>query len=482
LRRNPGSRGRPRTRFGRRPSELLRQPLQPSVSIARNQPLFSLGAPLAAMLSLLCGFLVGAERDRARHLMRVIPWSGAGYAAYGIATHLVHPYRILWREKEAYISDVTATFINHKTAAAYFGSCAVVWLLILCERARHHLPPGPLEWRRVPSRLFENTPPGVVVAFAMLFLCLAALFMTVSRAGVVLSLMALVVAFTLYLRRDLPRRAAMAIVLLGTGALALLTLQVLGGGVSARFGDAFDIPVPHRGDRHEFDNIAALARVFAPVRPYGMCSRSSYPAPSIALPGAALSCDTRRPRSAAKSWPVGHWAGWSDGLSRMVSWSASPAPADSTVVNAILAASGAPRESSISLCGELTLAQLAHVLQRCRALVSVDTAPVHLAAGLGTPVVALYGPSRSLALGTAFNCRDRHRSTLPRCRLNLARVRESPVGAGHHAADRRRYRSRRPAATPGACRVCAAGIAKGRCTNDLTFETTRHKCVACVTP
>jgi O-antigen ligase len=218
-----------------RASELLRQPLQPSVSIARNQPLFLLGAPLAAMLSLLCGFLVGADRDRARRLLRVIAWSGAAYAAYGIVAHLVHPYRILWREKEAYISDVTATFINHNTAAAYFGSCAVVWLLILCERSRHHLPPGPLEWRRVPGRLFENTPPGVVVAFAMLFLCLAALFMTVSRAGVVLSLLALVVALALYLRRDLPQRIAMAIVLVGSGALALVTLQILGGGVSARF-------------------------------------------------------------------------------------------------------------------------------------------------------------------------------------------------------------------------------------------------------
>jgi O-antigen ligase len=216
-------------------SDLLRVPLRPSVSITRNQPLFSLGAPLASMLALLCGFVIGADRERARQLLRVIAWSGAGYAAYGIVSHLVDPYRILWRDKEAYISDVTATFINHNTAAAYFGSCAVVWLLILCERSRHHLPPGPLEWRTVPGRLFENTPSGVVVAFAMLFLCLAALFMTVSRAGVVLSLMALIIAFALYLRRDLPRRTTMAMVLLGGGAFALLSLQFLGGSVSARF-------------------------------------------------------------------------------------------------------------------------------------------------------------------------------------------------------------------------------------------------------
>jgi ADP-heptose:LPS heptosyltransferase len=185
---------------------------------------------------------------------------------------------------------------------------------------------------------------------------------------------------------------------------------MLSGAVSVGFAStgqgrsgAFDIPVSHRNDRHELDNIEAMARVFAPRRPYRMCLRLSYPAPSIALPWHRLVVCHATPggsQSAAKSWPVGHWAALTkrvvqDGL--MVGFTGTAA--NSALVDAILAASGAPCESAVSLCGELTLPQLAHMLQRSRALVSVDTAPVHLAGGLGTPVVALHGPTRSWRWG-----------------------------------------------------------------------------------
>ena len=64
--------------------DALGTPLQPSVSIARNQPWFELGRPLVCMLAIGCGFLVGSDRKRARQLLKVIAWSGAAYAAYGI--------------------------------------------------------------------------------------------------------------------------------------------------------------------------------------------------------------------------------------------------------------------------------------------------------------------------------------------------------------------------------------------------------------
>jgi O-antigen ligase len=216
-------------------SALLGVPLAPSVSIARNQPFYALGAPLAAMLSLLCGLVLGADRGRARELLYVIAWSGAVYAAYGILAHLFDPGSILWREKEAYLSVLTATFINRNAAAVYFGSCAVVWLLILCERIRDRLPRGPIAWRKLPSWLLSDTKRDVLLAFSMLFLCLAAMFMTGSRAGVVLSLMGLVLAFTLYFRRDLPARSGIVAALAAGGAVALILLQIMGAGVSGRF-------------------------------------------------------------------------------------------------------------------------------------------------------------------------------------------------------------------------------------------------------
>jgi heptosyltransferase II len=70
-----------------------------------------------------------------------------------------------------------------------------------------------------------------------------------------------------------------------------------------------------------------------------------------------------------------------------------------------------------SAAGALTLRGSAAVIRRARALVTNDSAPLHLAAAVGTPVVAIFGPTvpeqgfgprgpRSLALGHAgLRCR-----------------------------------------------------------------------------
>lgn len=216
-------------------SEALGISIEPSVSIARHQPFFALGASLADMLALICSFIVCTDRNRARQLLKVVAWSGVAYAIYGIAAFLIDPTKILWREKQAYLDVLTATFINRNTAAVYFGSCAIVWLLLLCERIHRQFPSGSIRWRRVLSWLFSNVPPAVVVAFSMLFICLAAMFMTGSRAGVVFSLIMLVIAFTMFFYRDLPRRSGVFVVMAAGAAVGLVLLQVMGAGVSGRF-------------------------------------------------------------------------------------------------------------------------------------------------------------------------------------------------------------------------------------------------------
>jgi O-antigen ligase len=213
----------------------LGSPLEPGVAIARNQPWFELGRPLVCLLAIACGFFVGSERKDARALLYVVAWSGAAYAAYGIIAHLIDPFHMLWREKQAYTESVTGTFINHNTAATYFGSCAVIWSLMLWECIWLEMPSGPLAWRKLPHRLLATTPRKIVVTFAMLFLCLAAMFMTTSRAGVVLSLFALILGFVLFFRRDLPRRSGRITVAAACAAVALILLQVMGGVVNARF-------------------------------------------------------------------------------------------------------------------------------------------------------------------------------------------------------------------------------------------------------
>jgi heptosyltransferase III len=57
------------------------------------------------------------------------------------------------------------------------------------------------------------------------------------------------------------------------------------------------------------------------------------------------------------------------------------------------------RTSPVHLAGLLGLAELAALLARARLFVGIDSGPMHMAAAVGTPVVALFGPSRAWRWG-----------------------------------------------------------------------------------
>ncbi|MCK1434935.1 O-antigen ligase family protein [Bradyrhizobium sp. 15] len=216
-------------------SDLLGVPIAPSASIIKNEAFFALGAPLANILAIVLGITVGADRERARKLLWVIAISGAAYALYGVLSFLIEPTMILWRDKTAYLGSVTGTFINRNTAATYFGSCAVIWMLLILEDVRHRLPERHIEWRRLSLDLRAIPPRKVLSPLAALLICLTAMFMTTSRAGVGLSLLAMIVSTTVFLRKDLPPRTGIWISLGSGVAVALGLLQLLGGQVSSRF-------------------------------------------------------------------------------------------------------------------------------------------------------------------------------------------------------------------------------------------------------
>jgi O-antigen ligase len=216
-------------------ADTLGAKLEPSISMIRDQPLLALGAPLAAILSLLVGFIVCVDRDHAHRLIRVMAWSGTAYAVYGIAAFFIDPTRVLWEKKEAYFTVLTSTFVNRNTAAVYFGSCVILWLLILLDRLRRNLPhhTTPSLTRLIqPLRQLQG---AVVIEFGALFACLVAMFLTGSRAGVMLALLAIVMALGLFTLKSLPLgRGPLRLGLAVTCVVVLLT-EVLGGGVLGRF-------------------------------------------------------------------------------------------------------------------------------------------------------------------------------------------------------------------------------------------------------
>jgi heptosyltransferase-3 len=69
---------------------------------------------------------------------------------------------------------------------------------------------------------------------------------------------------------------------------------------------------------------------------------------------------------------------------------AAPDAREKAIVGRILAEAGVP---VTDLSGMLTLRELAALSARARLFFGVDSAPMHIAAAMGTPVVALFGPS-----------------------------------------------------------------------------------------
>ena len=94
---------------------------------------------------------------------------------------------------------------------------------------------------------------------------------------------------------------------------------------------------------------------------------------------------------ATKRWPVEHWVGL---VRQIVSTGADIVALggpDDSALGAELAAHGG--SSVASAAGELGLQETGAVIKRAAALISGDTGVMHMATGVGTPVVALFGPT-----------------------------------------------------------------------------------------
>ena len=94
-----------------------------------------------------------------------------------------------------------------------------------------------------------------------------------------------------------------------------------------------------------------------------------------------------------KRWPRPHWIEAARALTAAgfgLALLAGPSETDDS--SAVEEALNMP-EHIINLGGRTTLRGLASVLARCDLLVTGDTGPMHLAAAVGTPTVALFGPT-----------------------------------------------------------------------------------------
>ena len=116
-----------------------------------------------------------------------------------------------------------------------------------------------------------------------------------------------------------------------------------------------------------------------------------------------------------KCWPAEKNAALIDRLAAdglQVVITAAPDTAEIALVDAILEK---VQSKPLNLAGKLSIKQLWAVAERAQLFIGVDSMPMHLAAAMGTPTVALFGPSGEAEWGpwgtpsrvvtTAFSCR-----------------------------------------------------------------------------
>jgi heptosyltransferase-3 len=94
-----------------------------------------------------------------------------------------------------------------------------------------------------------------------------------------------------------------------------------------------------------------------------------------------------------KCWPADKVAALADALTAQgwrIVLTAAPDEKEKALIAAVLAAS---KSAPLDLSGRLSLRELAALTAQARLFVGVDSAPMHIAAAMGTPTVALFGPS-----------------------------------------------------------------------------------------
>ncbi len=139
---------------------------------------------LMAVLAFIAGHYSGFKRGFVKFFFAV----STLIAVYGIGVYATGNYMVLWFPKEAYLSDLTATFINRNSYATFAG-CGILAGLYCISHHYHHFMRDYQGSRKtqIAGLIDYMSGYGIINVVCTLLVC-AALILTHSRAGISLTI------------------------------------------------------------------------------------------------------------------------------------------------------------------------------------------------------------------------------------------------------------------------------------------------------
>jgi O-Antigen ligase len=205
-----------------RANQLLALNVLPRISSRAEIPSLAVGHFLLFVTSFLSGFSIGTSRRGGDKLIWFAQYSILFYVIYGVAALILTPNMVLWAPKLAYRGSLTATFINHNTAATFVGVGTILWFCFAffsLQSARFSSIRLLLLIRSNEQLAFK-----VIAQAGGALLCFFALLLTRSRGGLICTCLGLLVAIILMVaNKQKPRVWHLAV----SGSVALAAIVVL---------------------------------------------------------------------------------------------------------------------------------------------------------------------------------------------------------------------------------------------------------------
>jgi O-antigen ligase len=189
----------------RQANDLLGLDVLPRISSRAEIPPLAIGHFLLFATSFISGFLIGTSRRNSDRLIWFAQYSILLYVFYGVAALIFTPDMVLWAPKIAYRGNLTATFINHNTAATFVGAGAILWFCSAFSSLQQSVQFSSIRVLLL-TRANEHLAFRIIVRSAGALTCFFALLLTDSRGGLICSCLGLLVAITLMVAdRQKPR-------------------------------------------------------------------------------------------------------------------------------------------------------------------------------------------------------------------------------------------------------------------------------------